>query len=319
MKKLVLTTEITQDNLTYIEEFNKKISKAAIFSIKDQFNKNELSLIKESVERSSAQTALQPLHMQLAAGLIKNQNLNSEAAKEIIKNSFLEMPFGREIQFVDFKQNDLEVLNILDWTKSFFDSHLDENGTTYLIKGNEVSEKTKTNLLRAFDFLNEEWPEYSELGKRLCSYIVFVSSSRFQSGVTLNSFGAIFTNIMNKLQYPEVLEIYVHEVAHLHLLAHEQSTKFILNEDEKAESPLRHEMRPIRGSFHSCYALVRMTEVLQKYIKRYDADDFAHEMYKNNRIRLSKGLTVISEKAKLSEEGNLLLQSMQNKLKEFKI
>lgn len=90
MKKLVLTTDITQDNLNYIAEFNKKISKAAIFPIKNHFNENELNLIKESVERSSAQTALQPLHMQLAAGLIKNEKLNNDAAKEIVKNSFLE-------------------------------------------------------------------------------------------------------------------------------------------------------------------------------------------------------------------------------------
>jgi hypothetical protein len=54
LKKLVLTTEITQDNLCFIQEFNKKISKAAILSIKDQFNKNEINLIKESVERSLA-------------------------------------------------------------------------------------------------------------------------------------------------------------------------------------------------------------------------------------------------------------------------
>lgn len=319
MKKLVLTTDITQDNLNYIAEFNKKISKAAIFPIKNHFNENELNLIKESVERSSAQTALQPLHMQLAAGLIKNEKLNNDAAKEIVKNSFLEMPFGREIQFIDFKQNDLEALQALDWTKFFFDTHLDENGTTYLIKGNEVSEKAKTNLLKGFDFLNNEWPEYAELGRRLCSYIVLVSSSRFQSGVTLNTFGAIFTNIMNKLQYPEVLEIYVHEVAHLHLLAHEQTTQFVLNEEEKVESPLRQDMRPLRGSFHSCYALVRMSEVLQRYTKRNPEDEFALEMFKNNVVRLKKGLLIVNEKAKLSEEGKELFNSMQNKMSEFKI
>ncbi len=312
-----MTTEITQDNLCFIQEFNKKISKAAILSIKDQFNKNEINLIKESVERSLAQIALQPLHIQLATGLIKIENLNKEASKEIVMNSFIEMPFGREIQFIDFNQRDTETLKNLDWTKSFFDAHLDESGTTYLNKGNEVSEKAKINLLKAFDFLKKEWPEYAELGRRLCSYIVFVNSSRFQSGVSLNCFGAIFTNIMNKLQFPEVLEIYVHEVAHLQLLAHEQTTQFVLNQEEKVESPLRHDMRPLRGSFHSCYALVRMTEVLYRYIKINPNDHFALEMFKNNVTRLKKGLLIVNEKAKLSEEGKELVNSMQKKIIEF--
>lgn len=319
MKKLTLTTDINNENLIYVQEFNKKITKAALSVAKNLFNENDLSLIKECVEKTADKNALHPLHMQLAVGLIKTENINNQQSLEILKKSFLNLSKSQDIRIIDFGQSDLEELKILDWTHSFFNTHLDETGKTYLLKGNDVSEKAKVNLAKAFDFLKQEWPIYSELGKRLCSHIALVSSSRFQSGVTLNTFGAIFTNIMNKLQYPEVLEIYVHEIAHLHLLAHEQGTVFILNEDEKVESPLRYEMRPLRGTFHSCYALVRMTEVLQKYVNRYPKDAFALEMYKNNRERFNKGLTIVSEKAQLSEDGKRLLESMLQKQNEFKI
>lgn len=319
MKKLTLTTQITNDNLIYVQDFNRKIIKAAILSVKNLFNADEFSLIKESVDKSTSQNALHPLHMQLATGIIKPENLNNPQAREILKKSFLARSESQPVRIIDFNTSDLEELKVIDWTNSFFNSHLDEEGKTYLKKGNEVSEKAKLNLIKSFDFLEQEWPLYFDLGKNLCSHIALVSSSRFQSGVTLNTFGAIFTNIMKKLQYPEVLEIYVHEVAHLHLLAHEQSTQFVLNEDEKVESPLRYEMRPLRGTFHSCYSLVRMTEVLHKYITKYREDDFALEMFKNNRSRLNKGLTILAEKANLSEDGNILFQSMQAKLKEFDI
>lgn len=319
MKKLVLTTEIKQENLNFIEEFNKKITKSAFLTVKDLFKKDDFELIKDKLDKSATHLAVHPLHMQLATNIIKKSDLNNERALEIVKLSFLQISGERKIQFIDFSQRDLESLNVLDWTKSFFNTHLDESGNTYLIKGNEVSEKAKLNLLKSFDFLNSEWPEYAELGRRLCSFILLVSSSRFQSGVTLNTFGAIFTNIMNKLQYPEVLEIYVHEVAHLHLLAHEQSSQFVLNEEEKVSSPLRPDVRPLRGTFHSCYALVRMTEVLHRYILKYPDDKFALEMFRNNVDRLVKGLSIVKEKAKLSDEGLVLVNSMRNKIHDFKI
>jgi HEXXH motif-containing protein len=77
--------------------------------------------------------------------------------------------------------------------------------------------------------------------------------------------GGMFINAARRRTPLELLEVLVHESAHLLLYAFTQHEPLVLNDEaERYTSPLRTDPRPMEGIYHATWVSARMTYAMHK-------------------------------------------------------
>lgn len=177
--------------------------------------------------------------------------------------------------------------------------------------GSEFAESGKVHFENSFGYLKTVWPEVYELTRGLISYVVWFTSPTYWSSTQGLSFGAIYVGPRanwNMLHYYETL---LHEGGHLHLMIKEMYSPFVKNPLAKLKSPLRDDLRPVRGVFHACFVLSRMAEGMHR-ISTLDTPFKldALSMAKLNTERLNRGLSSLNAVADYTPAGKELVDSI---------
>lgn len=150
--------------------------------------------------------------------------------------------------------------------------------------------------------------EYSTYVSRIKLYssktLVSLSSPRF--------FGTIYLRLPNpdKDALLYYLEYIVHETSHLHLFVLMSEDPMVLNSsDEVFPSPLRVDLRPMMGIYHATFVLARIVRILKRYHQQYELKDLG--VLKKQEQFFFQGLKTVGDFGKLSEQGKILYNSLQ--------
>ncbi|MEM4989318.1 HEXXH motif-containing putative peptide modification protein [Collimonas sp. H4R21] len=142
---------------------------------------------------------------------------------------------------------------------------------------------------------------------------IFIRNST-GSGELREGVEATVVNAPPLVYYVEQL---IHETAHVHLDLLMETHKLFLNDNEaKYVSPIRFDLRPMRGVFHAVFVLTRIYNVLRSI-------NFSEERDENYRLarckviegKVKSGLKEIHKNAVLTESGRFLLEDMAKLLR----
>lgn len=102
----------------------------------------------------------------------------------------------------------------------------------------------------------------------------------------------------------------VHETSHLHLHALMAQDPLVLNRDERFESPLRRDRRPMLGIYHASFVLARLALMFGKWHDADPARTGVAQQLNDARTRLARGVATIRQYGQLTARGVELLDSL---------
>lgn len=172
----------------------------------------------------------------------------------------------------------------------------------------------------AMQCMEHHLPELAAEIQALVTQVILVwipdSSDRlvFDGGSSPMLWGGLFINAARRRTPLELLEVLVHESAHLLLYAFTQHEPLVLNDEtERYPSPLRVDPRPMEGIFHATWVSARMAYAMEilsgvPELSR-DARQQAQVAMQSDRSNFEAGYAVIRAHASLTETGRRLIDS----------
>jgi hypothetical protein len=128
----------------------------------------------------------------------------------------------------------------------------------------------------ALAFIEASAPSLAEEIRTLAREIIMVESgassetgevSQFDGASTFYLWGAVFTRVANKTP-AELAQTLAHETGHLLLFGLMMGRPLVENtEDERYDSPLRQDARPMEGVVHAAYVVARMHYALSSILQ----------------------------------------------------
>jgi HEXXH motif-containing protein len=130
----------------------------------------------------------------------------------------------------------------------------------------------------------------------------------FDGASTFYLWGAIFLNIDRLPTRVALAEALVHEVGHCHLFGITLGAPLVENPaNERYDSPLREDARPMDGVVHAAYVLARMMYCLDRLIASgvlaRDEADAAMAALRRDRALFDEGLVIIDRSARFTPTG----------------
>lgn len=268
------------------------------------------------------------------AGLV-NALLHQKDVELVLRNlkQFSETPtekfIGREVEIYN--------LNKYSWSREFAIETVKEaeeiNGVGYAYMRPLTLDQLVINkriIKHALALIKKSFGDtyYSEIS-HLVSDIIIFDGKGITGGSSSRVMGAIFIRIPAHIKNESVddytallhltplvyyLEQIIHEVAHLCLDQLMAFDPLVLNkQDEKYDSPIRRDKRPMRGVFHATFVLARLV-IFFNELNELQGED---EVSKVGRIRSLKGLLkvgvdTIKKYASLTPLGNQILTEIIN-------
>lgn len=253
----------------------------------------------------------------------------------LIHHSLLQAIQGEDVQrankaiesllALDSLNNSINFLNI-EWINPFFKSEFKkilmeerlEQASYFNLEGNEF-ENVKSYLLFGLKTLENHFPIYFNEINELVTDILLVKGTELKAGTSFNFFGIIYINTLYKCKkLYEVLDVLIHEASHLLLHLKNYKDPLVLNPSDIVESPLRKEKRPLIGTFHASFVLVRIIDVLsgalrKGLIENSDLNE-CNELVRYYFHRATLGWNVIEENAELTPEGAKIMQESKTLL-----
>lgn len=175
------------------------------------------------------------------------------------------------------------------------------------------------DLHAALQLLDRVSPDLSGEIAALVTQLVMVSGNPndsyiFDGGSCYMLWGALFINIERQRSIVELLEVLVHEAAHLLLYGFTIEEPLTTNSDQDLyPSPLRRDPRPMDGIFHATWVSARMyfamDTLLQSNLLDADSCAKAQKAKAENRHNFDNGMGVIQEHGMLTMTGRALLES----------
>lgn len=163
------------------------------------------------------------------------------------------------------------------------------------------------------------------------SHIILFDGKGITGASSTKAFGAIFIRIppedspyqqsqnfaeslLNLPPFIYYLEQIVHETSHLHLDALMEINPCLKNAPElKYNSPIRNDLRPMRGVFHATYILGRLFLLYLHLSKSFSGEQGDICVFRLNAIyeKLQNGINTVTQHALLTEAGKKLLFDLQ--------
>lgn len=137
--------------------------------------------------------------------------------------------------------------------------------------------------------------------------VVGVSTRRAFGAVYIRAHASGMSGTDSVAYYVEHI---VHEAAHTHLNALMHLDPLVENDPaERFASPLRDDLRPMRGIYHASFVLARLVRVFEHWCSEDDSETLRCRRA-SLRAKLGDGLDVIAKHGQLTPSGERLLSSM---------
>lgn len=170
----------------------------------------------------------------------------------------------------------------------------------------------------AMDRLSCDLPELAAEIRAVVAQVILVwvpdsgDQLVFDGGSSPMLWGGLFLNVARRRTPLELLEVLVHESAHLLLYAFCQHEPLVLNDEaERYPSPLRADPRPMEGIFHATWVSARMAHAMEILSRSVDLGDAlrhqALEAMKADRANFLAGEAVIRAHGQLTSTGRRLI------------
>lgn len=192
------------------------------------------------------------------------------------------------------------------------------DGATFGPLPPDLASAAKTRFAEALQLLVDAAPAtYAEM-KAVIAEIVLTGSvagrsgHRFRASSSLQYWGAIVINAVEKKSLLEICESLAHESAHNALFGFSPRHFFVLNrDDERHVSPLREDPRPLDGIFHAVFVLARMHHAVSELLRsgRLTADqrEEAQAMLRTDLRAFAEGRQVLESHARFTDDGREIL------------
>ncbi len=196
----------------------------------------------------------------------------------------------------------------------------DPNITFYMgAPSEELAIEFKQRIQSSYRLMKKIMPELAQEFKVLVSDIVIVvgddqAEYQFDGGSSYFLWGALFLNANSHQNEIMMLEVLVHESAHMLLYACASDEPLVNNpDDELYPSPLRHDPRPMDGIYHATFVSARMHWAMQQLI----ASGYLNESDKKIALKARDedtnnfwaGYKVVCEHAKLTKTGQEIMDA----------
>lgn len=292
-------------------------------------NSTILEKIKQ-IEFFSSSTSFYVLNTRLVKALKEDRSINNIIT---ILNRFNAASIE---EFINFEPNIIN-LNFYDWAIEFASNTTNDANE---INGNDFSNMRPVN--QEYFSINKEIVKqvlallktstahhfYDELIHYVSDIILF-DGEGITGGSSTRTMGAIYIRVPNleNIEQSEnskelsliglsplvyYLEQIIHETAHLHLDQLMEFDSIILNNpSEKFKSPIRKDLRPMRGVFHATFVLARLVDLFRT-LNIYPEKNESIKIKRLNTIypALGNGIQTINEYAKLTEIGKVLVKEL---------
>jgi HEXXH motif-containing protein len=168
-----------------------------------------------------------------------------------------------------------------------------------------------------FKFIRDTMPDLAGEIEHLVSQIILVSGDpdshyQFDGGSSYMLWGGLFLNVTSHETDVAMVEVLAHESAHLLLFGYSRDEPLVLNPDEDVyPSPLRTDLRPMDGIYHSTYVSARMHWAMSQLLEsgRLDEDGSreAQVAREADRKNFYDGHAVVAQSAILTETGKAVM------------
>lgn len=164
----------------------------------------------------------------------------------------------------------------------------------------------------AENLVRTSWPE-AALEMETLIRVVAVVEGPIDSATCSQTFGTIY---LGAHQCDDPLQVYIallHETGHHALYLGQQFCSYLRNPSQLARHPLRADARPLEGVVHAAFALARMRNGLNAYLKQGRSDDSTIDPVQwLRRIGHQQAacLSTLSEAAQWTAEGEALFASL---------
>lgn len=179
----------------------------------------------------------------------------------------------------------------------------------------------------AMDRLQRDLPELAAEIAALVSQLILIAVPEagpedaaaqvvFDGGSSPMLWGAMVINASRHRSRLELLEVLVHESAHLLLYAHAQHEPLVLNDGgERYPSPLRQDPRPMDGLFHATWVSARMAYAMARLSRSSSLEAALRRQAllaaQQHRVHVAAGLAGIRAHALLTETGRRLIDAAE--------
>lgn len=185
---------------------------------------------------------------------------------------------------------------------------------TFDVLSSEDFEKASQQIQKGFQLLKEIFPEFYKEAVDLISEVLIFNSQGLRGGSSTDLFGMIYRDrSYNVEKMTDVVDFIIHEQSHLYVHMLANNDPLVLNPEERYESPLRKEKRPLIGVYHATFVLTRIIHVLEEVLKKgvvfSKEKDYANELMNHYKVRVQVGLEVLKNHAQMSELGSELMSS----------
>lgn len=160
-------------------------------------------------------------------------------------------------------------------TPEFFENAFDQEAHSFApvrFKFNkpddQLFQRTRELIGQARDILSHVCPEAFMEHEIFVKNFLLFDCMRYGSGTSFTFFGMIATTCYpDETSVLHVLDMLVHETAHLYIFALSASDELVLNPSNQAfTAPFRKDPRPMLGIFHAAFVLARLIYVFTKML-----------------------------------------------------
>lgn len=183
----------------------------------------------------------------------------------------------------------------------------------------ELAQEFKHRIQSGYRLMKKIMPALAQEFQVLVSDIVVVvgddkAAYQFDGGSSYFLWGALFLNANSHQNEVMMLEVLVHECAHILLYACASEEALVENpDDELYPSPLRHDPRPMDGIYHATFVSARMHWAMQQLIDsgylRESDKKIAIQARNEDTKNFWLGYKVVSEHGRLTRTGQEIMNA----------
>ena len=190
----------------------------------------------------------------------------------------------------------------------------------FLGPSTDNSQRMKTSINTAMKLMRDAVPAlYAEINEIISEILLAAAPrtedvARFDGASSYQLWGAVVLNADNQKSDIQMLETLAHECSHCLLFGLTIHEPLVRNDDEERyQSPLRDDPRPMDGIFHATFVASRMHYALQEAMKSslltVDQKQECKLRLAGSRKAFYEGHAVLSELAEYSDTGREIMQN----------
>jgi HEXXH motif-containing protein len=154
------------------------------------------------------------------------------------------------------------------------------------------------------------WPEAALECELLVREVVPVTGRGLANSSLPKAFGAVF--VASGRGLVDTFDALVHETGHHSLIVKTAFAPHLANGKDLASSPLRSDARPLLGTLHAVFVLVRVATALGRVLDHLDGSDrrAAAALVAGYELSIDEGLRTLARRARPTPAGALLLADL---------